>query len=278
MTRPPYLVRAFRTALRFQHRGPPLVFLHLPKTAGTTLNRIIQRQFPAERQHFVRASHDPAQRDAFAALPQAYRHSIRLLRGHQAFGLHEGMAPGARYVTFLRDPVARVISHYHYVKPGQLPQFADVARKKMSLADYAASTITAEVENGQTRWIAGVWSDRPLVEADYQQAVRNIDEHFDAVGITERFDESLVQIAARYGWVRLAYRKANVAAPRPPESEEAVAIIRQRNALDLRLYDYAVQRHEALPLVARATRSAGAVALRGVNQLWGTFRSDDARD
>jgi hypothetical protein len=247
----------------------PLIFLHLPKTAGTTLNAVLMRQFPRGQTYLLRSKNFAENLAVFKSTPEPLRHRIRLLHGHQSFGLHAFLAPGARYLAVLREPVARVISHYHYVKATEHPMFIDAIREGgMSLVDYAASSISGELENGQTRWIAGIWDDRTLQESDLDQAIENIEKHFAWLGLTEYFDESLIDLAMKYQWPRIYYRKKNVldsarASPIPPQAIEAIT---ERNRLDLKLYAYAKRRFDAVSPAHKAIRSAAAGLLGLANK------------
>jgi len=64
-----------------------LIFLHIPKAAGTTLHSILESHYAAENTHSI-YDPDEAARE-FAAWPLEKREPIRLLKGHLAFGLHE---------------------------------------------------------------------------------------------------------------------------------------------------------------------------------------------
>ncbi len=262
----------------FSHRNPPLVFLHLPKTAGSTFSSILQRHFVPAEIHSIRSDDTVANVERFKNLPEEVRYRIRLLRGHQVFGLHSYLAPGARYITILREPVARVISHYHYVKTTEHPMFIDAIREGgMSLVDYAASSISGELENGQTRWIAGIWDDRPLQESDLEQAIENIEKRFDWLGLTEHFDQSLIDLARKYRWLRIYYRKKNVlnsshSNPVPPQAIEAIT---ERNRLDLKLYAYAKRRFDAVSPAYRFTRCAAASLLGLANRAGTALRPTD---
>lgn len=247
----------------------PLVFLHLPKTAGTTFNLILRRQFAASRIVLLRAEEMAENIAALRAMPEAERHRIQLLRGHQLFGLHELLAPGARYLTILRHPVSRLVSHYNYVVATEHPMFIDAIRGgEMSLHDYVTSTVSGELENGQTRWIAGIDDDRTLGAADLAVAQRHIEEHFAWVGVTEHFDESMVDLAITMRWPKVHYRRRNVASsPRDPIPTRTVDAILERNALDLTLHTEAVARLRDHGPASRAARSVAGVALRGAGRL-----------
>lgn len=257
----------------------PLIFLHLPKTAGTTLNGILARQYAGQTAYAIKSDRLEANIESFKTQAADARHRIRLLLGHQAFGLHGYLAPGARYITVIREPVARVISHYHYVRSHRHPKFIEaIESERLDLHKYVTSTISGELENGQTRWIAGILDDRELTSADYDRAIANIEAHFDWVGVTERFDESLVDLAFKFGWPRVYYRKRNVGAgePRPPAAD-VVQAIRERNRFDVLLYDHVVRRMDAVRPVRAAARRIGVAALRFANSLGTTLPPARAR-
>ena len=94
---------------------PPhtIIFLHIPKTAGTTLHHIINRQY-RQRQLYVYDNSREDALDAFINLSPQTKASLKLIRGHLSYGLHEHLPGTHSYFTFLRDPVDRVLSHYYY--------------------------------------------------------------------------------------------------------------------------------------------------------------------
>lgn len=74
-----------------------------------------------------------------------------------------------------------------------------------------------------------------------ETAKRNL-ETFAVVGLTERFDASLMLLGQRFGWTRLGYRKANQTRKRPPTSSidpETRTALENLSTLDRELYDFA---------------------------------------
>jgi hypothetical protein len=66
------------------------------------------------------------------------------------------------------------------------------------------------------------------------------------VGITERFDESLVLLQRAFGWRRVNYVSANVAPGKRPEpSARALELIAEHNRLDDELYRWVGERFDA---------------------------------
>ncbi len=89
-----------------------LIFLHIPKTAGTTLNRIIDWQYDPRVIFTVDPHRIRPTINHFYALPEERRRRLQVVRGHPPYGVHELLPQGAIYTTSLRDPVARLVSSY----------------------------------------------------------------------------------------------------------------------------------------------------------------------
>jgi hypothetical protein len=217
-----------------------LIFLHIPKTAGTTFGRVIRRQYPEGSVVGNDRGLAHVDLEALKALPDERKRTLRVVQGHMPFGVHELFPQPASYVTILRDPVARMISHYKHVLRVKHHYLHDeVVSRGMSLLDYASSGMSPELENGQTKLIAGLAED--VLEAtpeDLEAAKRNLREHFILAGLSERFDESLLVLRPALGWKNVTYDRANVA-PRstaPPVEPAAIAAVRERNLLDVELY------------------------------------------
>lgn len=175
-------------------------------------------------------------------MPEEKRRAIRLVQGHVGYGVHEFFPQPARYVTLVRDPVTRIASHYGWVLRMRDHYLHDeVVRRRMSLLDYASSEISFELENGQTRLLAG--PDDALVEPTREaldSAKRHLSEHFVLGGLTERFDETLLLLRQLLGWRSVLFDRVNVApaSARNPVTPEAAEAIRERNRLDIELYDF----------------------------------------
>jgi hypothetical protein len=223
-----------------------LIFLHLPKTAGQTFNRILFRQYPRDAVFRVGDGVWSPPIEELTRLPDERKRAIRLVAGHMSFGAHEAFTQPARYIAFVRNPVARMISHYRYVLRARDHYLHDeVASRGMSLMDYVCSGLSPELENGQVKMLVG--PDDKLVAGtrdDLELAKRHIREHFVLVGVTERFDESILLLKRALDWRRVGYGRVNVSPARTGSMiDEATAqAIMERNALDIDLYKFCVER------------------------------------
>lgn len=225
---------------------PTVIFLHITKTAGTTLAQVAQQQYPGPG--FLRSDYDF---DAFEAhltsMPDADKRAIDCLFGHMAFGLHRWLPRPAVYVTLLREPVDRVISHYYYaLHATDHPLHRRVVDEGMTLEDYLVSGVLDELNDGQVRRLSGARDEaipygsvpRELLDV----AKRNLREQFAAVGLTERFDESVLLFSRALGWKNVHYVTLNVTPGRPLRSSVPATLrrtIERYNLLDAELYAYA---------------------------------------
>jgi hypothetical protein len=235
-----------------------VIFLHIGKTGGITLRTILHRHFPSSQVLVVRtADREPSQlrlrREAslthFASLPQSTREEARLIEGHVIFGLHEFVPRPSNYITLLRDPVALIVSQFHFV--ARRPRHRlhrEVASSGMTLDAYVRSGISLETDNSQTRALSGDTST-PFGECSEEMlevAKANVREHFPVVGLTERFDETLLLLRRTFGWSKLWYVQANVASrgERSPIAPDTLRWMEQQNRFDVELYRWASDRFE----------------------------------
>lgn len=94
-------------------------------------------------------------------------------------------------------------------------------------------------------------------------------ERFAFTGLMERFDESVLLLARRFGWRNVFYARVNTNRRRPTYADTPArlrAAIEERSADDMALYRFAAERFEAM----RAAAPIPPYVLRGyaaVNQL-----------
>src|SRR4051812_13345258 len=92
-------------------RRRPLFFMHIPKTAGTSVGQMLwERVAPDRRAHVVFRKSDP--------LPAAAAEPDRndLVWGHLPFAFMRRFADPPLILTFLRDPIERAISAFYFLR------------------------------------------------------------------------------------------------------------------------------------------------------------------
>lgn len=222
-----------------------VIFVHVPKAAGSSLASILRSQYgraavysamprdqlPGLGIHTTLRSYDE--------LPQKRKERIKILRGNFIFDPRPDL--NAACFTMLREPVNRVVSLYYFCKSRESNLFHDSANR-MSLHEFVASRVTLETSNDQTRRLAGAGDEAGALE----RAKINIREKFALTGITELFDESVLQLGKIFGW-KPYYQTANVTRERaaldsiPKETLDLIAV---ENQIDAELYRFARQRFE----------------------------------
>lgn len=176
--------------------APLLISLHMPKTAGTSLAQTLRVAFPDPGACQTEYVDQPMQYSRWCRRLRALRaglagrgalpDNLTCVHGHflpVKFRIAAG-ARAVRYVTWLREPVDRLASHYHYwirdydgLDPRQ-PLRNRVLRERWSFERFA---LGAELRDLYHEYL---WRFDPA--------------GFDFIGITERYDEDLQQMARRF--------------------------------------------------------------------------------
>ena len=233
-------------------KEPIIIFQHIPKTAGTTLRYIIQYQFPPSAIcELYGSSGSPAQRIAkLQSLSKLQQQKIKIINTHVGFGLHNYLQQPSMYITFLREPVQRAVSMYYYFQKTKNPQYVELSLEEFVLT-YPG------VQNGMTKNLAGIVLQTQLGTAEANQqlvcdrssleiARANLQQHFKFVGISERFDESLLLLRQILGWKIPLFDKSNTSKKPKNIDRKVLKLIERHNELDLQLYESATTAFEEL--------------------------------
>ena len=233
-----------------QPQARTLISIHIHKTAGRTFRQILERHFSQDSLFHTYGRDVPTTMEELAALPDAEKQKIRCLYGHLPFGVHEHLPQESTYITMLRDPVQRVISHYYdTLRRPNSEIHTRVVASDMSLEEYATSGISSEIENGQVRILCGIqemdsiYGHSAVTDAALEAAKTNLVNHFAAFGLTEQFAESMLLYREVLGWNRLYSHNLHVDTAEPDKADvptKTVEAIVARNRLDIELYEFAL--------------------------------------
>ena len=204
----------------------PIVFVHIPKTAGTSFRLAAEARLGAQSilgdygprspstSRIVKETVYNEARGKAYLLDEIKRNRIDFLTGHFHVSKYLHLFRGkVRWCTFLRNPLPRTISEYlHVTREG------DYAG---SLEDYANEPANC---NRQSKLISGLRL-----------------EDFYFVGLTERYAESLALFNNLTGW-DLPHLQLNIGrrkAARHELGDELFNKMKEHNALDQELHDRA---------------------------------------
>ena len=216
-----------------------LIFLRLPKSGSTTLATLLRNRYKKKGVFLIPESQE---KNKLCQLPLEKRADIKYLDGHDVFGIHEYLPTPSHYITLLRNPIDRVVSHYYYVlrRPKHYLH-KTVVTNNIELEEYVASGISPEINNGQVRLLSTIsCSFGNCSQEMLEQAKNNISRHFSAIGTLEDFDKFLLLLKKKLSWNGYPlYRRKNVTSKRPSLnsfSASTIKTIEKYNQLDIEMY------------------------------------------
>jgi hypothetical protein len=223
-----------------------VIFLHLPKTAGTTLNRLIEWEYPLGEMYSV----DPVLFEwSFAHLRNLSKRRLRktrMFKGHMLFGLHEVLPQPATYITVLRNPVERVLSAFYFMRSYKLhPLYWKMRNEKWTVEQFVERSSR---DNVQCKIIANAPYHSPCTQEVLERATDHLNNYFSVVGLSERFEESLALMKLRFGWQLKSYSSFNVTRARPKKEDlprATLDLIAEKNRFDVALYQHATRLFES---------------------------------
>lgn len=212
----------------------PLIFIHVPKTAGTSVQHIFRGWFgPGLLHHYAdeRTGSPPVRHD-LTALQATGRPLV--VYGHfnsrRGFGIDHYYPQAAQFVTVLRDPFERAVSGYHH-------------RLRHGHARLQPNTPGEDLRSFLRRKSDRLMNFFPgFVSADNFREM--FARHFIEVGVTEHLGESLKRIATALGrsFEARELPRLNV----NPEPSEDVSDLREQfianHPLDFEIYQFALAR------------------------------------
>lgn len=211
-----------------------IVFIHIERAGGTSLHHLLNNNFPNyiilnprrlytnKEKAFFGVDNLKLLLDKYAQLDGFGGHTTRSFLGYEKLSKFPIF-----YLTFLRDPVQRYLSHFNYQK--------NVMNINWKLEDFLA-----------TQYFNNFQCKRIINKEDPQEAFKEL-KKYSFLGLTECYDESLLLLKQRIDWARFnpLYEKKNKIPPSKKNirfDELPVRLqdsIMRNNRLDQELYDLA---------------------------------------
>jgi Sulfotransferase family len=203
-----------------------IIFSHIPKTGGTSFRFILENSFGISHCH---ANH--AKKPVFAQddleFAKKFFPRLRSIAGHSLVNPLNLSVANPFYITFLREPISRVISHYQY----------SVALGNNRKTFEESLRAEGKFENLQVKIIAG--------ERNLEKAKHSL-EKFDFVGLTEQFDlslrvlERLAPCKLNLNYKRKVVAKDNSIKKSLQGNARLMEMAAEINQLDMELYAFVV--------------------------------------
>lgn len=219
---------------------PNVAVLHIQKTAGTSLLRLIEKSYPAKNIFRWYAE---------KKLPEEKCHEPgHILIGHFHFGIQERVFDKCDMVTLLRNPVERTISQLYFMRRTFLMRKDEAAsrhkawfQQNESPMGFINKTKRWQLDNAMVRMISGVRHTVPFGELtdDHLHAAMDHLSKFAYVGFQENFRNDIKNLSRLYGWRRMALPRNIRRESHYIDSGQRRELIR-RNRLDLVLYQHAI--------------------------------------
>jgi hypothetical protein len=237
---------------------PPslLYFMHIDKNAGTTVRDILRRNYPPEAFLAIgplgrmavdgRAKTvDGVDEDVYHAIAaiQDKQHILACVAANLPFGIDRFLDRSTTYFTFLREPVSRCISYWHFafLTRRKTPLWSVLENYDFDLSRILQDNVTYQFSNDQVRMVSGSPEPAPG-QTEFEMARAIIEERFFLAGAVEYFDHCLRVLVSRFGWQNIPRLKLNVGVKSIESKLPAAAAkyFREANEWDIRLYEWLV--------------------------------------
>ena len=196
---------------------PKLFFMHIAKTAGSSVNKYLASHYAADRHALHVESKEEWRSD------RDWARNMGFVSGHYSLPHFKRNLQLTRYykITVLREPYTHLVSHLAWIRKladedetrrlAEHPVFVQHFAAKLAMTDLSdpieigklISTLEDKekqlVDNCQVRYFTQVAVDTDVCEMDVQSAIEASAE-FDLIGTTDKIDEFLRKVAVHMGW------------------------------------------------------------------------------
>lgn len=224
-------------------------FLHIPKSAGSTLKYSLNYIYKkSEIFHVNNRIPKVSIKDGLNKLSLKKQSKLKMVAGHGYYGMHSGLASNKnfKYFTFLRNPKSRIISLYNQVlnskvNENEIAKYID--ENDASLDDLINCNLFQGFHNDQCRLIAGLPFDKNITEEElFEKAKMTIENDFEFIGIQEHFLLSLLMLKENLNWKKQPHflsinKSKSKSIVKKSFSSQTLQLIDSNNQADQKLYD-----------------------------------------
>jgi hypothetical protein len=225
------------------NRKKRLLFDHLPKCGGMTVDKNLIEAYPSELV-FTTSGSDPMHTvEIFKTLPQKDRWNFELISGHLTNKLIDYVHPNTRVITMFRHPIDRVVSLFKHATRDKSHYLYDfIKSNKLTIADFETFP-TIEFKNWYVFHFSG-WTKKEIDASPRESlevAYENILTQYKVIGFQDNMELFLNFIEKEFE-LKLSFKE--LFENKSPKSElsldldeECKSNIVKANALDIELFD-----------------------------------------
>ena len=225
----------------------PLFFLHIPRTGGTTVDKIFSNNIHSNN---ILSIYKDFEYKKYREINSNNLVNIKYITGHLLLSNYN---PFMFYnievdvFTFLRNPVSRLISEYIFYKTWKDNHLYKIINENnVSFSEYLLSNnniLKYRGKNFMTRCISGksfIFNKYPY--SALAVAKKNIDKKFKFIGILEKFAESIFLLGKIFNLSNIFFEQNNKLRPDLKNciSDNDKDIALELNKADSELYKFAV--------------------------------------
>ncbi len=257
-------------------------YLHIPKTAGTSLNAVLESYFDLDT-----IFQGKSWQSLILHKPKNFS-KIHFFSGHFGYGLHRILKKKPVFFTMLRDPIQRTISDYYHIRrdptfwhdnriystksitnllddPQKGKMFFDIQTRYIGL-DPNVISITKpwdikSINQFRIREVLAATAKKISNEKLLSNAKKHLSE-FEFFGLAEKFEESMFLLFYTFGWkpitsvwtLNVSQNRKDIADLQLNTNSRSSVLINDNpkliekiqscNKLDIELYGYAKQLFE----------------------------------
>jgi len=193
--------------------GQPIAFLHMEKTAGTSLIHYLQEWFhPTQIDPDPLRAWPPHMLTRFPPGTAQHVRRYRLVWGHYDLPSLNRLGPERFMLTLLREPRERILSLYRfwraYPAPANTDSFGIIMARQKLLPEFLHATdplLRDYIDNVYVRRLTGLYATGQAMDPLDLDAAGALTralaalEQIDFVGITEQMNEGLYVLSAMLG-------------------------------------------------------------------------------
>lgn len=209
-------------------------FIHIPKTAGTSIRYMLYKQFKAIEIYPNNVDFYILNKGKYVTLKDfKSNHNnyitkyTKLLMGHfRLFPVENWKGNPPKTFTFFRDPISRIVSTINYHK-----------KKGRRYENLTEEDIISKIEIKESQQMARTFGYDPI-KNNIKETLENISK-VDAIGITENMDISIKNINKTFRWQLISNSHRNKSNQGTSQNKGLINKIESLNMIDVVVYNHA---------------------------------------